>query len=70
MDEAAGTLVENAFWVHKTPEGDKFRLIPSGLDNGELERIGFSPEDFNKYQEFCEDTEAHLSNVPVMQGTH
>jgi hypothetical protein len=69
-DTSISRLDYLSFWVHKSAEGDKFRLIPAGLDNGELERIGFSPEDFIKYQEFCEDTETHLSNVPVMQKTH
>ena len=56
-------------WVHKPLLGKKhgFRLVPAGLSDEEIESMGFTDSDVGKYRQFCEDTELHLSNVPMMQ---
>ena len=57
------------FWVYKPLEGDKnvFRLIPASLPEDEIEEMGFSEEELEKYRQFCEDTKEQLSNVPFMK---
>ena len=56
-------------WVRKPLLGEKhvFRLVPAGLSDEEIESMGFTDTDLEKYRQFCEDTATHLSNVPIMQ---
>jgi len=59
-------------WVHKPKSGDKyrFRLIPYGFEEDDLEPMGFTSVDLEKYREFCQDTRDHLSGLPLMQADH
>ncbi|GAH46691.1 unnamed protein product, partial [marine sediment metagenome] len=53
-------------YVHK-PELDEkysFHLVPSGIPDTMMEKIGFTEDEKATYLEFCEDTRVHLSDTP------
>jgi poly-gamma-glutamate synthesis protein (capsule biosynthesis protein) len=52
-------------YVHKPKRGGKysFELVPAGIPQEMIERIGISDEELAGYLQFCEDTKGHLSNV-------
>jgi poly-gamma-glutamate synthesis protein (capsule biosynthesis protein) len=52
-------------YVHKPRTGEKYRfeMVPAGFKDDLMELIGFTEVDRKQYEEFCEDTRAHLSNV-------
>jgi poly-gamma-glutamate capsule biosynthesis protein CapA/YwtB (metallophosphatase superfamily) len=53
-------------WVHKPLLGDKqvFRLIPAGLPEEEIQRLGLAETELSGFRLFYEDTRDHLKNVP------
>jgi poly-gamma-glutamate synthesis protein (capsule biosynthesis protein) len=53
-------------WVHKPLQGNKqkFRLIPAGLAEGEIDSMGFNETELSSFRQFYEDTRDHLQNVP------
>ncbi len=52
-------------YVHKPKVNEKyaFELVPAGINDELIEKIGFTEEEKASYLEFCTDTKEHLSNT-------
>jgi len=53
-------------YVHKPKKGDSysFEIVPAGQTDEVLEKMGFTDQDNSQYNEFCDDTRDHLSDIP------
>lgn len=53
-------------YVHKPKHKEKysFELVPAGIPDEMIVKIGFTKDEKTTYLRFCEDTQEHLSNIP------